>query len=141
MNTLNKHTRAFTTGASIGSGGTRSADIRKLRRALDELDYLKSPPRAALNYTPTIANAIERFQGDFGLKPDGIISPDGPTEQALNLAIAANRSGDRAAFDLARNAVAHLNRQGFAFTRDRSNFDGFGAWRDKIGDRVAPDRS
>jgi hypothetical protein len=44
--------RAFATGASIGAGGTRSADIRGLRSAFGDLDYLQSPPNASPTYTP-----------------------------------------------------------------------------------------
>jgi len=141
MNTLNQHTRAFSAGASIGSGGTRPADIRNLRRALDELDYLKSPARAAPNYTPIIADAIQRFQGDFGLKPDGVIAPDGPTEQALNFAVTANRTGGRDTLDPARNVFKRMGDNGFSFIRDRSDFDAMGVWRDRTGNRIAPERN
>jgi hypothetical protein len=138
MNTLSQHTRAFTTGASIGTGGTRPADIRKLRHILDELDYLQSPSKAAPNYTAAIAEAVGRFQGDFGLQQDGVITPDGPTEQALNVAIVANRTGDKDTFNNARKAFTHLNRKGFSFVRDRSDFDALGAWHDKAGNRIGP---
>jgi len=53
--------RAFATGASIGAGGTRSADIRGLRSAFGDLDYLQSPPNASPTYTPPVSSAIKRF--------------------------------------------------------------------------------
>lgn len=73
--------RNFVTGAAIGRGRTRPADIRKLRRSLDELDYLRSPQKATPSYTSAVADAVESFQRDYSLKPDGAIDPDGPTEQ------------------------------------------------------------
>ena len=58
----------FATGASIGAGGTRSADIRGLRSAFGDLDYLQSPPNASPTYTPPVSSAIKWFQGDFGFR-------------------------------------------------------------------------
>ena len=130
--------RAFATGASIGAGGTRSADIRGLRSAFGDLDYLQAPPNASPTYTPPVSSAIKRFQGDFGLKQDGVIVPDGPTEQALNFALEANRAGGTSAFEISRDAVHRLNQSGLRFIRDTLDFGAFGMWQDRDGNRVAP---
>lgn len=136
MDRSGHHPRAFAVGASVGHGNTRAADIRKLRAALGELDYLRSPRQAGLRYTPAVGDAVERFQRDFGLKPDGWIAPDGPTEQALNFALATKREAGTPALDLARTAFAHLNGKGLNFTRDRADFDAPGVWRDRAGNRA-----
>ncbi|MFT7569665.1 MAG: hypothetical protein ACI9JL_000687, partial [Paracoccaceae bacterium] len=133
MNTPNHHPRAFSIGRPIGKGNTRPTDVKKLRPPLSELDYLQSPIKAAPRYTNMLANALGRFQDDYGLQPDGVITPDGPTEQALNFALATKRTGDPNAFDLARKAFAHLNGKGFKFVRDRRDFDAMGAWLNSDG--------
>lgn len=138
MNSSGHHPRAFATGASIGTGHTRSSDLRKLRNVLSKLDYLQSPPKASLTYTPSVAAAVDRFQNDFGLKRDGVITPDGPTEQALNFAVEAADAGGPAALALARNTFVQLHDRGFRFTRDRTDFGVLGTWRDRAGNKVPP---
>ena len=130
------HPRAFVAGSSIGRGRTRAADIRKIRNTLDELGYLSSPPKARLAYTPAIADGIEQAQRDFELKPDGIIDPDGPTEQTLNLALIAKRAGGGDAVASVRDDIIRHNRRGLRLMRDSVNPGAFGVWRDKNGKRV-----
>lgn len=137
MNTPGHHPRAFSIGRPIGKGNTHPADMKKLRRRLSELGYLQSPIKAAPRFTSVVGNAVGRFQDDYGLQPDGVITPDGPTEQALNLALATKRTGDPNTFELARKAFAHLNQKGFKFVRDRRDFDAMGAWRDSDGNTAS----
>lgn len=89
-------TRRFATSRTIGGGRSRAADIGKLRRALEALDYLHSPVRAAGRYTPTVAEAVTAFQKDAALVPDGRIEPGGPTERAIDVTLAAKDVGGEA---------------------------------------------
>lgn len=83
--------------ASVGSqyGGSRPHDVVRIRRALDETGYGRSPDNPSTRYDRSIYDNIVGFQDDFGLKKDGYLKSGGPTETALNLALDARRAGGK----------------------------------------------
>jgi peptidoglycan hydrolase-like protein with peptidoglycan-binding domain len=87
----------YHTAHTVGTGQSNPADVRKVRSALRRTGYGRFPPRGATNVTPGLARAIRNFQTEYGLKPDGVIRPGGPTERALSMTLhARNRDGEAA---------------------------------------------
>lgn len=65
----------YHTARTIGEGQSNAADVRRLRRALTRTGYGRFGNPPAENVTPGLMQTIERFQSDFGLKPDAVIRP------------------------------------------------------------------
>lgn len=85
--------------------------------------------------------ALPQFQQGMGLKPDGIVNPGGPTENALNVIAVADKKGGPKLVDAVRPAFRDLSQQGLSFTPDPRNPDALGMWRDADGRRLDPDRA
>ncbi len=65
---------------NVGSGHSRANDVVRIRKALHETGYGRSPQTPSPVYDSSIRSNIVGFQEDFGLKPDGFLAPGGPTE-------------------------------------------------------------
>lgn len=98
-------TRQFWVGRPVGTGHSRASDVIRLRKALRETGHGSSPPDPSGVYDPSISASIERFQRDFGLESDGIVLPGGPTEQVLDMALAARREDGEAGLSSLRDSM------------------------------------
>ena len=110
----------FLTG-NVGSGQSRANDVVRIRKALHETGYGRSPQNPSQVYDSSIRSNIMGFQKDFGLKPDGFLAPGGPTELAMSTAIAAKRAGGTEGLEALRAPFAALTRQNFSFVPDPQN--------------------
>lgn len=79
--------------------------------------------------TPGLRNSVVKFQSDFGLEPDGVIEPGGPTESALSIALRARNLDGKAAVEELRDAFASIGDEGFVF-RASPDLRGMGEWVD-----------
>ena len=63
----------------------RPDDVTRLQRALSETgDYTFTAPRERSGVmSPNLDTAVTRYQRRTGLKPDGVVAPDGPTIQQI----------------------------------------------------------
>jgi hypothetical protein len=64
----------------------RPDDVARLQRALSETgDYTFTAPRERSGVmSANLETALTRYQRRTGLKPDGVVAPDGPTIQRVN---------------------------------------------------------
>jgi metacaspase-1 len=92
--------------ASVGRGGTnRSEDVLTVQQLLNLVPFEEGGPEELLDEDGRIGRltiaAIEDYQGFMGIQQDGVISPTGPTFQALSaqraVPVAQSRSGKPAA--------------------------------------------
>jgi len=68
-------------------------DVVKMKSVLKALGHYKAPEWGVSQYPdPALFAAIEKFQRAQGLKPDGIVKPDGATEAALSRALTPRRA-------------------------------------------------
>lgn len=119
----------YHTTRTIGAGQSNPADVRRLRRALTRAGYGRFGNPPAENVTPGLMTAIARFQSDFGLEPDSVIRPGGPTERALTMALRARSDGGDPALAELRETFARNTAAGLTFRphpRDRNA----GLWLD-----------
>lgn len=79
----------------VGTGHSRANDVIRIRKALTETGHGFSPPEPSGVYDPSVQESIQRFQRDFGLHPDAVIKPGGPTERAIRLVLDAKRTDER----------------------------------------------
>ncbi|MBX9633929.1 MAG: peptidoglycan-binding protein [Magnetospirillum sp.] len=77
-------------------------DIINTKKALNQLGYYDVPTRGIDDWTDdAMFNGIRTFQQDNGLKVDGFMRPDGPTEKKINASLAeGDAGGDQLAFGL-----------------------------------------
>jgi hypothetical protein len=63
----------------------RPDDVTRLQRALSETgDYTFTAPRERSGVmSPNLDTAVTRYQRRTGLKPDGVVAPNGPTVQQI----------------------------------------------------------
>jgi hypothetical protein len=122
----------YFTARTIGTGQSNPGDVRRLRSTLKRTGHGRFPGQGAPNVTPGLMEAIKRFQTDFGLEPDAVIRPGGPTERALSMALHARNRQGPAAMDALRDTFAQRSRAGLTFQphpRDRNA----GQWVDATG--------
>jgi hypothetical protein len=103
--------------------------VQRLRRALMRVGFGRFPSPGAPNVTPGLMEATRRFQTAFGLKPDAVIRPSGPTERALSMAIGTRNYEGEAAMHGLRDAFARRARAGLTF-RPHPEDRNAGLWRD-----------
>ena len=88
--------RERTPGALAGRVGpgmeNHPDDVAVVGTALRQLGHIK-PGAPALPMTGPVFGGLTRFQRATGLARDGVITPDGPTEQRLAGELAGSRSG------------------------------------------------
>ncbi|CAA7614955.1 peptidoglycan-binding protein [Magnetospirillum sp. UT-4] len=67
-------------------------DLMNTKLALNQLGYYDIPPHRGIDdwTDDAMFDGIKRFQKDNGLKVDGFMRPEGPTEQKVNIRLAAN---------------------------------------------------
>lgn len=67
-------------------------DLVNTKQALNRLGYYAVPPQRGIDDWADSAmfDAIKKFQRDNALKVDGFMRPGGPTEQKMNIHLAAN---------------------------------------------------
>lgn len=125
----------FYIARSVGEGRSHRGDVRRTRRALARIDYGGSLNSRATSVTPGLISAIEAFQTEFGLKPDGVIRPGGPTERALSMAVRArNRKGPRGTA-LLRTEFSRRADAGLVFRPDPRKRNA-GVWLDDAGNAL-----
>jgi hypothetical protein len=130
----------FHVSRPIGRGTSHPSDVRRLRTALRRTGHGSFPRNAEARMTPGLADALRRFQSDFGLEADAVIDPEGPTERTLSMAIASlDSGGDRALSDM-RKTFARRAEAGLVFRPDPENVNG-GLWRDTDGNMLADDEA
>lgn len=78
---------------------------------------------------------IRNFQKDFGLAPDGIVRPGGPTENMMNAIAVAGQKGGPVLVESLKSPIRSLVRQGLTWSIDPRNPDALGMWRDSQGRR------
>src|SRR5439155_4103437 len=101
---LHRVAQAHGTQVPIGKPlkpGRRDPRLGMIATALANNGYLSEPPQnapASPRYSGALVVAMKQFQGDFGLKPDGIVGADtvnllnaGPALRARQLAVALER--------------------------------------------------
>jgi L,D-transpeptidase YcbB len=79
--------------------GDRDPRVPQIARALARSGYLDGPVQADGNlYSQAVADAVSRFQDDFGIAVDGVVGPDtiaalntGPDDRARAAAVALER--------------------------------------------------
>jgi len=72
-------------------------DVTKTKKALNDLNYYDIPDHGLTQYPDTpLFSAIEGFQSDKGLKVDGLMKPEGPTESTLNDELAKQAKSESA---------------------------------------------
>lgn len=131
------HTRSdFFTDLPIGEGQSRGSDVRRLRRALARAGYGDSLNSRSTSVTPALTTALENFQRDFGLEPDAIIRPGGPTERALSMAAHAHQEKGREGVLRLRNRFAERSGAGLSFRPDSHRRSG-GMWLDSTGNALS----
>lgn len=130
----------FHVSRPIGRGTSHPSDVRRLRTALRRTGHGSFPRNAEARMTPGLGEALKRFQSDFGLEPDAVIDPEGPTERALSMAIAAlDNGGDPALADM-RETFARRREAGLVFGPDPENATG-GLWHNADGNLHADDEA
>ena len=130
----------FLTG-NVGSGHSRANDVVRIRKALHETGYGRSPQNPSPVYDSSIRGNIVGFQEDFGLKPDGFLAPGGPTELAMRTALEAKRAGGTEAMEAFRTPFAVLAREGFSFMPDpQDRRAGRPRWVDADGNELPDQR-
>ncbi len=137
--------RRFSAGASFGPG--HSAPRRSVRQQIGRiLSYVADAADGGAapgsgDGADAIYAAIRKFQRRLNLKPDGVVTPGGPTESALNtIAVAGEKGGPRLARAI-EPAIGDLTKQGLTLTPDPRNPEALGMWRDRSGGRVAPEQA
>lgn len=70
-------------------------DLMGTKRALNKLGYYDIPPHRGIDdwTDDAMFDGIKRFQKDNNLKVDAFMRPGGPTEQKMNIQMAAGESG------------------------------------------------
>ena len=67
-------------------------DIVAVEKALEKVGYYEPPVFGTGRSAPQeLDNAIRQLQTDRGLKPDGVIEPDGPTAEHINALLTGRR--------------------------------------------------
>ena len=130
----------FHVSRPIGRGTSHPSDMRRLRTALRRTGHGSFPRNAEARMTPGLAEAIKRFQSDFRLETDAVIDPEGPTERALSMAIAALDSGGDGALSDMRETFSRRPQAGLVFRPDPENTSG-GLWNDADGNPLADDEA
>lgn len=85
----------FSLSKAMGTNYTVDpGDIVNTKTALNQLGYYDVPPHRGIDdwTDDSMFNGIKAFQKDNGLKVDGFMRPDGPTEQAINSSLAEGRN-------------------------------------------------
>lgn len=130
----------FALNGSIGTGHSNKGDVLKLRRALQKTGHGRFPRNPATNVTPGLMDAIEGFQRDFSLKPDGMIAPGGPTEGALRIALTAIDADGQRGLETVRSHFQDRARAGLTYRPDPN--DPIGArWRAPSGALLSDDQA
>ena len=126
----------------IGRGRSPSAfeDIVRLGQAFIETGYQRNSNDPSASRKVGSKAEIKQFQRDWGLEPDGVIMPGGPTEGALDVALKANRSTGVAGQQQTQNVFTALSRTGFSFDPTAEAEGVWGPWRDQRGDAVTWER-
>ena len=83
----------FQISRPVGTGHSRPNDVIRLRKALHETGHGSSPPDPSGVYDTSLNNTIKRFQRDYGLEEDGIVTPDSPTARMIDIVLLAQRQG------------------------------------------------
>ncbi len=125
---------------SIGTGQSNRADVLKIRRALQKTGHGRFPRNPATNVTPGLMEAIEGFQRDFSLKRDGVVEPDGPTERAIGLTLAAMETDGERGLGAMRTLFQNRARAGLAFRPGPDDRAGM-MWRDRTGQLLTDDQA
>lgn len=70
-------------------------DLMDTKRALSDLGYYDVPPHRGIDdwTDDAMFDGIRRFQKDNGLKVDGFMRPEGPTERKMNARMAEKEPG------------------------------------------------
>lgn len=123
---------SFHTARTIGTGQSNPGDVRRLRRALQRVGYGRFPSPGAPNVTPGLIETTKRFQRDFGLKPDAVVTPGGPTERALSIALATRANDAEPAMARLRDTFAARASAGLSF-RPHPEDRHAGIWLDAKG--------
>ncbi len=134
------HRPDFGLHGSIGTGQSNKADVLKIRRALQKTGHGRFPRNPATNVTPGLMEAIEGFQRDFSLKRDGVVEPDGPTERAIGLTLAAMETDGERGLGAMRTLFQNRARAGLAFHPDLDDRAGM-MWRDRTGNLLTDDQA
>jgi hypothetical protein len=130
----------YFTARTIGTGQSNPGDVRRLRAALKRTGHGHFPGQGAPNVTPGLMDAIKRFQAEFGLEPDAVIRPGGPTERTLSMALHARNHDGEAAMETLRNAFARRADAGLSFRPDPQNRNA-GVWQDSDGQTLSDAQS
>jgi len=125
---------------TIGTGQSNKGDVLKIRRALQKTGHGRFPRNPATNVTPGLMEAIEGFQRDFSLKRDGVVEPDGPTERAIGLTLAAMETDGERGLGAMRTLFQNRARAGLAFRPDPDDRAGM-MWRDRTGQLLTDDQA
>ena len=130
----------FRVSGTVGEGHSRAADVVRVRKALKKTGHSRPAPRPSGTFDRSVHDAIARFQHDFGLEPDGIVRPGGPTQNAINIAHTALEAGGRKGYERIRKPFAALNRAGFEYQPGSSDPRAPGQWIDRYGRPVTPEQ-
>lgn len=94
------------------SYNTNPDDVRKIKKALNGLGYYDEPDNGITPYPDTgLIRGIESFQRDHGLRPDGVMKPDGETVWMLGSVVGDISQGARNLQRMGRNGdtiLAHI---------------------------------
>jgi len=134
------HRPDFGLHGAIGTGQSNKGDVLKIRRALQKTGHGRFPRKPATNVTPGLMEAIEGFQRDFSLKRDGVVEPDGPTERAIGLTLAAMETDGERGLGAMRTLFQNRARAGLAFRPDPDDRAGM-MWRDRTGQLLTDDQA
>lgn len=91
------------------------------KRALSDLGYYDVPPHRGIDDWTDDAtfDGIKKFQQDNDLKVDGFMRPGGPTEQKMNIQLAANETPQQQSSD--KPGVRESVKQGVGAAGDMLN--------------------
>lgn len=121
---------------SVGAAGdNREADVATVKRSLGALGFMPEDPFDAPNgfMTAKTDNAIRAFQNAKGLKQDGLLHADGPTQAALTRDVTRLSDKERAKWKKFHERVAAYNKQ-----HDRKAFPAEEHGSGKDADGVVP---
>lgn len=104
--------RLFRTSAPIGPG--KGSPGQSAWKQISDIMARAGHPseRDGLREAPPL------FQRGVGLKPDGIVNPGGPTENALNTIAVVDKKGGPKLVEAVKPVLRDLSQQGLIFTPD-----------------------
>lgn len=127
----------FFISRALGRGNSEPNDVLRVRKALNRTGHVSSPPVPSRVYDGNLSREVTGFQVDFGLKEDGVLLPGGPTDNAIKLALEADRLAGPAAVEAIRAPFAAASRAGFRFMRAPGASGSAPVWRDADGKPVS----